>query len=150
MDAELFGAARSAERHRWWRVLFRVWRYLTHGTHRVRITIDGQTHAHRVMQILVLNSPYYAWALPLLPEGVSMEDGILDVAVFPRMGRIALIRSLISVIRARRLPQKPVRYRGSRIAMASDDAITIHSDGRVAGTLPAEFICRRGALRVFA
>jgi len=150
LDAELFGAARSAERHRWLRVLERVWRYLTHGTHRVRITIDGETHAHRAMQILVLNSPYYAWALPLLPEGVSMEDGILDVAVFPRMGRLALLRSLVSVIRARRLPQKPVRYRGAAISMTSDDPITVHADGRIAGTLPAEFRCRRGALRVFA
>jgi diacylglycerol kinase family enzyme len=150
LDAELFGAARSAERHKWLHVANRVWRYLTHGTHRVHITIDGKTHSHRVMQILVLNSPYYAWALPLLPEGVSMEDGVLDVAVFARMGRIALLRSLISVIRARRLIQKPVRYRGSSISMTSDDPMTVHSDGRVAGTLPAEFTCRRGALRVFA
>ena len=150
LDAELFAAARHAERHAWRRATKRVWRYLTHGTHRVRITIDGVTHAHQAMQILVLNSPYYAWALPLLPEGVSMEDGILDVAVFPRMGRFALLRSLFAVIRARRLPQKPVRYRGSRISMSSDDPITVHSDGRLAGTLPAEFRCRRGALRVFA
>lgn len=150
LDAELFGAARNAERHRWLRAAVRVWRYLTHGTYRVRITIDGKTYAHRVMQILVLNSPYYAWALPLLPEGVSMEDGILDVAVFPRMGRIALLRSLVSVMRARRLPQRPVRYRGAAISMTSDDPITVHSDGRIAGTLPAEFRCRRGVLRVFA
>jgi diacylglycerol kinase family enzyme len=150
LDAELFGAARSAERHKWLRVADRVWRYLTLGTHRVRITIDGKTYAHRVMQILVLNSPYYAWALPLLPEGVSMEDGILDVAVFPRMGRFALLRSLVAVIGARRLPQKPVRYRGAEISITSDDPMTVHSDGRIAGTLPADFRCRRGALRVFA
>ena len=150
LDAELFGAARNAERHRWSRAADRVWRYLTHGTHRVRITVDGETHAHRVMQILVLNSPYYAWALPLLPEGVSMEDGLLDVAVFPRMGRLALLASLFAVIRARRLPQKPVRYRGAKISMTSDDPITVHSDGTLAGTLPAEFRCRRGVLKVFA
>ena len=150
LDAELFGAARNAERGRWRRAAVRVWRYLTHGTHRVRITIDGKTYAHRVMQILVLNSPYYAWALPLLPEGVSMEDGILDVAVFPRMGRLALLRSLIAVIRARQLPERPVRYRGACIAMTCEDPITVHADGRVAGTLPAEFRCRRGALKVFA
>lgn len=149
LDAELFGAARSAERGRWRRAAVRVWRYLTHGTHRVRLTIDGQTHAHRVMQILVLNSPYYAWALPLL-EGVSMEDGILDAAIFPRMGRFALLRSLVSVIRGGRLPQQPIRYRGARISMTCDESITVHADGRVAGTLPAEFSCRRGALKVFA
>jgi diacylglycerol kinase (ATP) len=149
LDAELFGAARNAERGAWFRVFDRVWRYITHGTHRVKITIEGETHAHRVMQILVVNSPYYAWALPLLADA-SMSDGILEVAVFPRMGRFALLRSLVSVMRHRRLPQRPVRYRGARIAMSSDAPLTIHADGRLAKTLPAEFRCRAGALRVFA
>jgi diacylglycerol kinase family enzyme len=151
LDAELFGAARSAERGSWRRAVWRVWRYLTHGTHRVKIVVDGTTHTHRVMQILVVNSPYYAWALPLLPDA-SMEDGILDVAVFPRMGRFALLRSLIAVIRMRALPQKPVRYRGARIEMTCDDPtpITVHADGKVVGALPAEFRCRAGALKVFA
>src|SRR6185312_4322864 len=104
---ELFGAARHAERGSWRRALRRVWRWITHDTHRVRILIDGATHTHRVMQVLIANSPYYAWALPLVPEA-SMTDGTLDVAVFPRMGRLALIGSLIAVIRMRRLPQRPV------------------------------------------
>jgi diacylglycerol kinase family enzyme len=100
------------------------------------------------MQILVLNSPYYAWALPLLP-GASMLDGRLDVAVFPRMGRLALIASLLAVMRARRLPKRPVTYRGSKLTVTCDDPLTVHADGKVAGTLPAEFTCRAGALKVF-
>ena len=148
LDAELFGAARNAEKGSWRRALRRVWRWFTHETHRVKITVDGQTHAHRVMQILVLNSPYYGWALPLLPDA-SMEDGKLDVAVFPRMGRIALLRSVIALLRTRALPQKPVRYTGARIAMTCDEPISVHADGTPAGTLPAEFTCRAGALKVF-
>jgi diacylglycerol kinase (ATP) len=115
----------------------------------VKITVDGETRTHRVMQVLVLNSPYYGWALPLLPDA-TMDDGKLDVAVFPRMGRIALIRSLISLLRTRALPQKPVRYKGAHIAMSCDEPISVHADGRLAGTLPAEFACRKGALKVFA
>src|SRR4051812_22393216 len=149
LDAELFGAARHAERGSWRRATRRVWRWVTHGTHPVRITVDGRTHAHRAMQVLVVNSPYYAWALPLLPDA-SMDDGFLDVAVFPRMGRFALIRSLVAVMRMHPLPQKPVRYRGAKIAMSSDEPITIHADGKLAGALPSEFRCRAGALRVFA
>jgi YegS/Rv2252/BmrU family lipid kinase len=148
LDAELFGAARNAERRSWRRALRRVWRWATHGTPRVAITIDGETHRHRVMQVLVLNSPYYAWALPLLP-GASMLDGLLDVAVFPRMGRLALIASLVAVLRARRLSKKPVTYRGAKITMTCDDPITVHADGKIAGNLPAEFRCRAGALKVF-
>ena len=149
LDAELFGAARHAERGSWRRALRRVWRYMRHGTHRVSITVGDKTHAHRVMQILIVNSPYYAWALPLLPEA-SMEDGLLDVAVFPRMGRLALLRSLVTVMRRRRLPQKPVRYRGARLKIESAVPLSIHADGVSAGALPSEFNCRAGALRVFA
>jgi YegS/Rv2252/BmrU family lipid kinase len=148
LDAELVGAARHAERGRWRQALRRMWRYATHGTHRVTITVEGKTHTHRVMQILVLNSPYYGWALPLLPEA-SMEDGTLDVAVFPRMGRFALIRALVALARGDPLPQKPVVYRGARIAMTSQTPITVHADGKIVGALPAEFVCRRGILKVY-
>jgi diacylglycerol kinase (ATP) len=148
LDAELVGAARHAERKRWRLALRRMWRYARQGTHRVSITIDGETHTHRVMQILVLNSPYYGWALPLLPDAV-MDDGILDVAVFPRMGRIALVRALVELARNNALPQRPIRYRGARILMTCAVPLAVHADGKVVGALPAEFVCRRGQLRVF-
>jgi len=148
LDAELVGAARHAERRRWRLALRRMWRYATQGTHRVSITIDGQTHTHRVMQILVLNSPYYGWALPLLPDAV-MDDGILDVAVFPRMGRLALIRALVVLAREDALPQQPIRYRGARMRMTCAVPLSVHADGKVVGALPADFVCRKGALRVF-
>jgi diacylglycerol kinase family enzyme len=148
LDAEIFGAARHAERGSWRRAMRRVWRWLTHGTHRVHLVVDGEEHSHRVAQVLVVNSPYYAWALPLLPDA-SMEDGILDVAVFPRMGRLALIGSLLAMIRMHKLPQRPVRYRGKRIAMRADTPLAVHADGKIAGALPTEFRCKGGSLRVF-
>jgi diacylglycerol kinase family enzyme len=148
LDAELFGAARHAERGSWRRAARRVYRWATHGTHRVIITVDGEAHVHRVMQVLVLNSAYYAWAFEIL-RGVSMEDGMLDVAVFPRMGRRALLRSLVAIWRAWPVPEHPVHYRGSEITITCDDALTVHADGTLAGVLPAHFRCRRGALAVF-
>jgi len=149
LDAELVGAARHAERGRWREAFDRIGRYVTHGTHRVHITIDGKTHAHRVMQILVLNSPYYGWGLPLLPDA-TMDDGRLDVAVFPRMGRLALMRAVFALLRGERLPQRPIRYRGARIEMTSGAPLTVHADGNVVGQLPAVFECRPKVLKVFA
>ncbi len=144
-----FAAARQAERRSWKRLARRVLRWLTHETHDVVVTVDGEAHGHRAMQVLVLNSPYYAWALPVMPQA-SMEDGLLDVAVFPRMGRLALLRSLVAVWRMRPLAARPVRYHGARVEVTSDEALSVHADGKMAGTSPATFRCRRGALRVFA
>ena len=149
LDAEIFGAARHAERGDWRRALRRGVRMLTQQSYRVSITVDGREDRQRALQILVMNSPYYGFALEILPR-VSMTDGMLDVAVFPRMGRWMLVRSFLTVWRGGKLPARPVAYRGARIQIASDDAVAVHADGVLAGGLPAEFVCRKGALSIFA
>lgn len=149
LDAEIFGAARHAERGNWRRALRRGLRLLTRQSYRVAITVDGREYSQRALQILVMNSPYYGFALELLPS-VSMIDGLLDVVVFPRMGRWTLVRSFITVWRGGKLPTRPVAYRGARIEISSDRPVSVHADGAPAGGLPAEFVCRKGALSVFA
>jgi diacylglycerol kinase (ATP) len=149
LDAEIFGAARHAERGDWRRALRRGMRMLTQQSYRVAITVDGREDRQRALQILVMNSPYYGFAVEILPR-VSMTDGLLDVAVFPRMGRWALVRAFITAWRGGKLPARPVSYRGARIEIASDDLVSVHADGILAGGLPAEFRCRKGALSVFA
>jgi diacylglycerol kinase family enzyme len=148
LDAEMFGAARHAERGNWRRALRRAVRWVTHESYRVAVTVDGREDRQRALQVFVMNSPYYGWSLELLPQ-VSMTDGLLDVAVFPRVGRWALMASLFAVWRGGQLPLRPVVYRGAHIAVASDDAVAVHSDGVLAGGLPAEFKCRKAALSVF-
>ena len=148
LDAEMFGAARHAERGNWRRALRRAVRWLTHHSYRVSITVDGREDRQRAMQVFVMNSPYYGWSLELLPQ-VSMTDGLLDVAVFPRMGRWALMASLFAVWRGGKLPARPVVYRGTRMTVASEEAVAVHADGVLAGGLPAEFVCRKAALSVF-
>jgi diacylglycerol kinase family enzyme len=149
LDAEIFGAARHAERGNWRRALRRAFRLLTIESFRVSINVDGREDRQRALQVLVLNSPYYGFALQVLPR-VSMTDGLLDVAVFPRMGRWALLRSFIAVWRGGSLPSRPVAYRGARIEIASDGPVAVHADGILAGGLPATFTCRKGALSFFS
>ena len=149
LDAEMFGAARHADRGDWRRALRRAWRWATHTSYRVTIRADGREDRHRALQVLVMNSPYYGWSLELLPD-VSMTDGRLDVAVFPRMGRLALIGSFFTVWRGGKLPERPVVYRGAKILVSSDEPVAVHADGAFAGGLPAEFSCRKEALAVFA
>ncbi len=143
------GAARHAERGNWRRALRRAMRWATHRSYRVGITVDGREDRQRALQVFVMNSPYYGWSLELLPR-VSMKDGLLDVAVFPRIGRFALMASLFAVWRGAKLPVRPVVYRGARVTVDSDDPVAVHADGTLAGGLPAEFVCRKGALSVFA
>jgi diacylglycerol kinase (ATP) len=149
IDADAFGAARLAERGQWRPALRRIVRWATADSHRVEITVDGKTERHRVLQILIVNSPFYAWALPIVPSA-DMTDGLLDVAIFPRKGRLQLFGWMAKIWRSGR-PGKPPRVlRGKVIEIASAEAVPVHADGQIAGRLPVTVRCCEGALRVFA
>ena len=110
LDAELFGAARHAERGSWRRALRRVWRWLTHGTHRVGY--DDERRRACVMRV-VREQPDYAWRLPLLPDS-SMGSTASDVRSSREWDALALIRSASSLSWGSRLPQAPVALQGRR------------------------------------
>jgi diacylglycerol kinase (ATP) len=149
IDADMFGAARLVERGRWGPAFRRIVRWATAKSHRVEITVDGKTERHRVLQILVVNSPYYGWAMPIVPNA-DMTDGELDVAIFPRKGRLELIGWMARTWHTGR-PGKPPRVlRGKVIEIASSEPVPVHADGQIAGRLPVTVRCCEGALRVFA
>ena len=148
LDAELFGAARDAERRSWRYALRRIRRWATAETHDVRIVVDGTAHDHHALQLLVLNSPYYLWAIRLLPDA-SMTDGLIDVAVFPRMGRRELLRALVTVWRTGHLGGRFIHYQGQEVRVESRSAIAVHADGEIAGGSPIDIGVRPGALRVY-
>lgn len=149
LDAHVFGAARLAERGKRRHALRRLWRAATQGTHRVTVVVDGSEHAHRVFQLLVANSPYYLWSFPIAPDA-QMDDGLLEVAVYARMGRFQLIRTLVGLWRTGEYPIAPLIYRGAEIELRSREALPVHADGKVVGSLPMTITCRRGALAVYA
>jgi diacylglycerol kinase (ATP) len=147
LDAHVFGAARAAERGRWRRAWQRMSRWATLRSHHVRIRGQRDEISSRAMQVLVLNSPYYAWSFPI--AGGSMHDGLLEIAVFPRMGRRELIRSLVTLWREGHHEQPPIVLREREVRIEADALLAIHADGRPAGTLPATFRCLAGQLTVF-
>jgi diacylglycerol kinase (ATP) len=148
LDADAFGAARHIERGRWAQAWRRVVRWATSHAHRIEITVDGRTARYEVLQILIVNSPYYAWALPILPRA-DMTDGELDIALFPRMGRLDLIRSLVEIWLRGRPGTPPRTQRGKVIEISSSERMPVHADGQIAGQLPVTVRCRAGALRVY-
>jgi diacylglycerol kinase (ATP) len=148
LDADAFGAARLVERQRWRSAFRRVVRWATAHPQLVQITIDGRTATHRVLQILIVNSPYYGWSLPIVPRA-DMTDGELDVAVFPRRSRLDLIRWMAEIWTSGRPGRPPLIQRGKVIELASAETVPVHADGQIAGRLPITVRCRAGALRVF-
>lgn len=149
LDAELFGAARAVERGRWRRALTRVWRWARQGSHRLKVVTPEGERSVRTYQALIVNSPYYHWSFPVAPGG-DMRDGLLEVVLFPRMGRLALIRSMLKLWREGRHEEPPVVLSTTEATISSAARLPIHADGRLVGTLPATFKVRPGALKVYA
>src|SRR5207302_513063 len=88
-------------------------------------------------------------ALPIVPNA-NMTDGLLDVAIFPRKGRLELIRWMATIWHTGRPGRPPRLLRGKVIELASSEAVPVHADGQIAGRLPVTVRCCEGALRVFA
>lgn len=149
VDAEAFGAARAAERGRWRGAIRRTWRALRQGSHRLRIVGPKGERRIRAKQALVLNSPFYAWALPVVPDA-SMHDGLLDLAVFPRHGLAGLMKTLLAMTVTSEPSERPVVIRDREFTIDARVPLTVHADGRVVGKLPATFRCLPGAVSVYA
>jgi diacylglycerol kinase family enzyme len=146
LDAEVFGAARAAERGRWRGAWRRAVRWATQETHSIRI--EGRSRvAYRALQVIVLNSPFYTWSFPMV--GGDMHDGLLEIAVFPRMGRLALLGSLLRLATSGRHETAPIVLREASARISADMPLPIQADTRMAGTLPATFRCRAGAFAVY-
>jgi diacylglycerol kinase (ATP) len=147
LDAEVFGAARAAERGRWRGTWRRVVRWTTQDTHRIRIEGERARVEYRALQVIVLNSPFYTWSFPMV--GGDMHDGLLEFAIFPRMGRLALLRSLVRLATQGQHETAPIVLRETAARITADAPLPIQADTRLAGTLPATFRCRRGAFAVY-
>lgn len=149
LDANVFGAARLAERGKRGHALRRLWRAATQGTHRVTVSVDGTRSVHRAYQVLIANSPYYLWSFPVVPDA-RMDDGQLEVAIYARMGRLALLKAMFGLWRRGEYPTPPVTFRGRAIEISAAAALPVHADGKVAGALPVKISCWAGALAVYA
>jgi diacylglycerol kinase (ATP) len=148
LDADAFGAARAMEKGNWRQALRRVRRTFTRSSHRFTIRVDGKESQHRALQILIANGRYYAWSFPVVPDA-DVGDGLFDIVVFPRMGRLALLRQMFAIWRGADLEREAVVFHAAEAHVDSLDRVPVHADGVVAGTLPLTFRCRRGALAVY-
>src|SRR5262249_50705980 len=102
----------------------------------VDVEFGGTGERLRGATVFLFNLPRYGLGLPIAAGG-SAEDGLLDVCVFERPGRLELIRYLAAVVtrRHRNLPDFFHR-RAKRVRLSSEEAAPMQTDGDPAGWLP--------------
>jgi len=88
--------------------------------------------------VFVFNVPRYGLGLPVGPDA-RPDDGLLDLYVFERPGRLALARYVWAVVRGRQLRLPDVYHRrAKRFRLSSPEAVPLQTDGDPAGQLPVD------------
>lgn len=151
-DAEVVhrvAAARTGHISRWnyvTQIAAALWKF-----RRARVTVtvdDGEPHAGSLA--VVANLPMYAMNWPVAASAVG-NDGLLDVRLFERPSRGALVKYVWNIWRGKHERLPDVRsLRGRSIRLESETPVPLQVDGDPAGFTPANIRVLENAVTVIA
>lgn len=147
LDADAFAAGRAIRAQQGGLLLAALRAMLGRRSARLVIDVDGRRHERRALQCVVSNAPYYAWGFAVAPDAV-LDDGMLDLTLFSDDRLSVLVEFVRASVGADFVPRTR-RFRGRVIAIGSRDALPVHADGAIVGTLPRTFAARPRALRAY-
>jgi len=100
--------------------------------------------------VLIGNGRLYGGPFPFFKRAL-IDDGLLDVVVFKRIGYLDIIRYLQEVIFSSSISMPELEYfQTKRLRVSSEEDVPVEVDGEVVGTCPVEFRVRERGLRVLA
>jgi len=100
--------------------------------------------------VLIGNGRLYGGPFPFFKRAL-IDDGLLDVIVFKRIGYLDIIRYLQEVIFSSSITMPELEYfQTTRLRVSSQDDVPVEVDGELIGTCPVEFQMRERGLRVLA
>ena len=104
---------------------------------RLKLTLDGEAVEMDFWILLISNIRSYGGRLIPAPKAV-VDDGLLDVCVFPRANYLAIVRQMAAMSRGSHVALPGVRYfQASKIEVETDPAEQVQLDGDAwPGTTP--------------
>ena len=98
--------------------------------------------------VLVGNGRLYGGPFPFFKHA-ALDDGLLDVIVFKRLGYLEIIKYLQDVIFSSEIRVPEIEYFQTRqLRVESDQSVPVEIDGELVGNCPVEFSVRDRSLRV--
>jgi YegS/Rv2252/BmrU family lipid kinase len=100
--------------------------------------------------VLVGNGRLYGGPFPFF-KNARLDDGLLDVVAFKRLGYLEIIKYLQDVIFSSEIRTPEVEYFQTRqLRVSSEQDVPVELDGELVGTCPVEFSVQKQSLRVLA
>ena len=98
--------------------------------------------------VLVGNGRLYGGPFPFFKHA-ALDDGLLDVIVFKRLGYLEIIKYLQDVIFSSEIRVPEIEYFQTRqLRVESHQSVPVELDGELVGNCPVEFSVRDCSLRV--
>ncbi len=98
--------------------------------------------------VLVGNGRLYGGRFPFFKHAV-IDDGLLDVIVFKRLGYLEIIKYLQDVIFSSDIRVPEIEYfQTRRVRVESNQIVPVEVDGELVGNCPVEFSLHERSLRV--
>jgi diacylglycerol kinase (ATP) len=100
--------------------------------------------------VLIGNGRLYGGPFPFFKHAV-IDDGLIDVVVFRRLGYLEIIKYLQDVVFSSDINVPEVEYfQTRRLRITSEQDVPVELDGELAGNCPVDFRIRERELRVLA
>jgi len=130
-------------------VLTTVNTFFRYQPSRLTLTLDDREVLEQTAWLVIIgNVPSYAWEIKVTSLA-RLDDGRLDVCLFPQSGRWGNLRQTVHTLQGRHLECCEVEYRQARkIALVSDPPVPVQLDGDSAGMTPVEIVVVPRALQV--
>ena len=114
------------------------------------IRVDGEEIRTKGWFLLLANGGTYGWRLRICP-GAKMDDGLLDLCVFPDRGRLGYLGQFLGTLwRTRPSRKSSTSRRFSQATIESEPRLPVQLDGDVLGTTPLSVSVAPLALRLLA
>jgi diacylglycerol kinase (ATP) len=98
--------------------------------------------------VLVGNGRLYGGPFPFFKHAI-IDDGLLDVVVFKRLGYLEIIKYLHDVVFSSEIRAPEIEYFQTRyLRITSEQDVPLELDGELAGNCPVDFQMHEKALRV--
>lgn len=125
-----------------------LWETIFLKPHKLDIEVDGQKHAMDAIFTEISNTKYTSNFL-MAPEA-EIDDGLLDITVLQKMGRVKLIKSLPSTFTGEHVNLEEVKtWKASKIKITTDVPKVLTPDGELLGITPVEVECLHQDIEVF-
>jgi diacylglycerol kinase (ATP) len=117
----------------------------------VYLTLDDESKIKvETMMVTVTNTPLIAARNLVAPEA-SMEDGLLDIAVYPNFTKAEVVSYFARSANEREIPDGKIqRYRARKIKIKTDPKLEIAAEGILLGKGKAKIKVLPRALKVIA